>query len=155
MSSRIQSGKKKKTQASKENTRCELGVVPVCWMADKSRPAVHLDLMVLLAQFCLEPNLLSQYSNLSFKKKWVSITRISAPTSLLVFCTEMYARWCHAVHEHLNTHSRIGLFSRQYNLFLLAHTGVHWRVGTMNDITTNQFGKINIPLEHMGQIWSV
>lgn len=58
VASRIQSGAKKNiTQASKENTQCELGVVPVCWMADKSRPAVDLDLMELLAQFCLEPNL--------------------------------------------------------------------------------------------------
>jgi len=49
--SRIQVGKEKKT--SKENTRCELGAVLVCWLADKSRPAVDLHLMVLLAQFCL------------------------------------------------------------------------------------------------------
>ncbi|ROL47462.1 Collagen alpha-1(XI) chain [Anabarilius grahami] len=48
VASRIQSGKeKKKKHNSKENTRCELGVVPVCWMADKSRPAVDLELMSL------------------------------------------------------------------------------------------------------------
>lgn len=57
MASRIQAEKKQKTQASKENPHRELGIVPVCWLADKSRPAVDLDIIVLLALFCQEGNL--------------------------------------------------------------------------------------------------
>lgn len=84
-------GWKKKSQASKENTRRELGVVPVCWLADKSRPVVDLDIIVLLALFCLEGNLKTiKIFKFIFKKN--SETRIAAPTLLLVFCTETYAR---------------------------------------------------------------
>lgn len=41
-----------KVQTSRENRRSKLEAVPVCWLADRSRTAVHLDLMVLLALLC-------------------------------------------------------------------------------------------------------